>query len=47
MTCKWCHEFCPPNRKDGFCSDICKEHNERADKILPWREDSKIRSVER
>jgi hypothetical protein len=30
MTCEWCHEFCPPNRKDGFCSDICKEWNEQA-----------------
>jgi hypothetical protein len=30
MTCKWCHEFNPPNRKDGFCSDICKEHWGRA-----------------
>ena len=30
MTCEWCHEFTPRNRKDGFCSDICKEWSDRA-----------------
>lgn len=24
MSCNWCHESMPPNRKDGFCSDICQ-----------------------
>ena len=39
MTCKWCHEFSPTNRKDGFCSDICEDHWKRAmaqpDKAAP------------
>jgi len=31
MTCAWCHEFTPPNRKDGYCSDICQIHSQRAE----------------
>lgn len=30
MTCEWCHDFCPPNRKDGYCSDLCKEWADKA-----------------
>ncbi len=29
MSCKWCHESCPPKRVDGYCSEICREHYER------------------
>lgn len=25
MTCKFCHESTPQNRRDGFCSDLCEE----------------------
>jgi hypothetical protein len=31
MSCKWCHETPPPNRKDGYCSDICLIHGFRAE----------------
>lgn len=31
MSCRWCAESCPPRRKDGYCSDICKQHTERVD----------------
>jgi hypothetical protein len=31
MTCNWCHEFTPPNRKDGYCSDICQINSQRAE----------------
>ncbi|KKK88551.1 hypothetical protein LCGC14_2742040 [marine sediment metagenome] len=24
MTCQWCHESSPVNRKDNFCSDMCQ-----------------------
>ena len=25
MSCEYCHESCPKNRTDEFCSDLCKE----------------------
>jgi phage terminase small subunit len=31
MSCRWCNEACPPNRRDGFCSDICREHGSAAE----------------
>jgi len=37
MTCKWCHGFTPRNRKDGFCSDTCKEW---WDKSYPTKDDA-------